>query len=61
MSFFGTLFGDFFDFNADGRVDEGEQWLGYKIFEDATAEDDTDDSDIDIVSDDFDFSDLDEW
>ena len=29
---------DFFDFNNDGHVDPGEQYMGYKVFEDCTKD-----------------------
>ena len=29
---------DFFDFNNDGHMDLGEQYVGYKILEDCTKE-----------------------
>jgi len=29
---------NFFDFNNDGHVDLGEQYVGYKIFEDCTKD-----------------------
>lgn len=43
---FKNPFGGLFDFNGDGKEDIGEQWLGYKIFEEATKEEDEDSPDI---------------
>ena len=33
-SLFDNPFGGIFDFNGDGKEDFGEQWLGYKVFDD---------------------------
>ena len=41
--FWDNPFGGMFDFNGDGKEDFGEQFIGYKIFEKCTKEDDTDD------------------
>lgn len=32
----GGLFGSLFDFNHDGRVDSGEQFIAYQIFQECT-------------------------
>lgn len=39
-SFWDNPFGGLFDFNGDGKEDLGEQWIGFKIFEDITKNDD---------------------
>ena len=44
--FFDNPFGGIFDFNGDGKEDFGEKWLGYKIFEEVTKEEEEKDSDI---------------
>ena len=36
----GIFDGGMFDLNGDGKVDLGEQFLAYKMFEDTFAEDD---------------------
>lgn len=41
--FWDNPFGGMFDFNGDGKEDFGEQFIGFKIFEECTKEDDTDD------------------
>jgi hypothetical protein len=61
MSIFGKLFGDIFDFNADGQTDESEQRLGYKIYKDVTAENNSEDSNVDIISNGFIFSNTEEF
>ena len=37
--------GGLFDFNGDGRIDMGEMYIAYKIYEEATREEENDDSD----------------
>ena len=52
--FWDNPFGGMFDFNGDGKEDFGEQFIGFKIFEECTKEDnDNDDYSSDI---DFGFS-----
>lgn len=53
-SFWDNPFGGMFDFNGDGKEDFGEQWLGYKIFEECTKEENDDDD----YSSDLDFTDF---
>lgn len=48
-SFWDNPFGGLFDFNRDGKEDLGEQWLAYKMFEEATK---TEDDEIDPIFDD---------
>ena len=45
------LLGGLFDFNGDGKTTWDEEYLAFKIFEECTKEDDTDD---DFLSDDLD-------
>lgn len=41
----GGWFDDFFDLNNDGKVDVGEQYIAYKIFEECTKDDSDNDDD----------------
>lgn len=41
-SFWDNPFGGMFDFNGDGKEDFGEQFIGFKIFEECTKDDDDD-------------------
>ncbi len=34
-----SIFGDLFDFDGDGDVDVGEEYIAYNIFEDCTKDD----------------------
>ena len=54
--FWDNPFGGMFDFNGDGKEDFGEQFIGYKIFEECTKEDDDDDFLSDDLDLDLDFS-----
>ena len=48
--FWDNPFGGMFDFNGDGKEDFGEQFIGFKIFEECTKEDDDDySSDLDFT------------
>lgn len=38
--FFNKPFGGLFDINGDGKEDLGEQWIAFKMFEEATKDDD---------------------
>ncbi len=38
-----SLFGGLFDLNGDGKVDIGEEFMAYKMFEEVTKDDDSDD------------------
>lgn len=49
---FSKPFGGLFDFNGDGKEDLGEQWIAFKMFEEATKEDDTSTDDFGDIFDD---------
>ena len=49
MSFWG--FDDMFDLNHDGRIDLGEEFLAYKMFEEVTREDEAFDEDEEFPED----------
>ena len=51
--FWDNPFGGMFDFNGDGKEDFGEQFIGFKIFEECTKEDNNDDYSSGLDFDDF--------
>ena len=55
MSFFDDGFsGGAFDFNGDGRVDVGEEFMAYKMYEAVTGDDDDDSEEDDFSAEDED-------
>lgn len=52
MGFFDGLFSDPFDFNGDGKVDLGESFMEYMMFNEVMREEDDSDPDFDEFEDD---------
>jgi len=44
-----------FDLNGDGKVDIGEEFMAYKMYEDVISDDDEESDDEDSCSDDDDY------